>query len=154
MKKRECHGHGRSSDPTYSKYQAMKGRCYNPANKSYARYGGRGIVVCERWRNSFAAFLEDMGPSPVGMSIERKDSNGNYEPDNCKWATKAEQSRNKGTNVRVEIDGMAFPTLKDASVHYGLAYGTVRVRTATYGWSVERALKTPIDRDKRPKVHR
>lgn len=84
----------------------MLQRCGNPNVKSYKDYGGRGITVCDRWKNSLRAFIDDMGlrPSPR-HSIERINHNGNYEPGNCKWATKAEQARNTRTNKYVEVDG-------------------------------------------------
>jgi len=93
------HGYGRRGErrtPEYGTWQGMLNRCRNPKCKSYSYYGGRGITVCDRWRESFQAFLEDMGskPSPT-HSIDRIDNEGNYEPGNCRWATKAEQNRNQ-----------------------------------------------------------
>ena len=91
----------------------MKSRCYNPKNRGYDRYGGRGIKVCDRWLNSFDNFMADIGcnrPS-IDYSIERVDNNGNYEPCNCRWATMEEQSNNTRRNVKVMKDEIQY-TLK------------------------------------------
>jgi hypothetical protein len=91
------HGHARvdSETPEYRSWYNMIQRCTNSRREDYPRYGGRGIKVCERWRDSFAAFLEDMGRRPAGTSIDRIDVNGNYEPGNCRWATPKEQRLNQ-----------------------------------------------------------
>lgn len=87
--------HGMKNTPTYTSWCAMKQRCTNSKRPSYNYYGGRGITYCERWKD-FNNFLADMGVRPEGTSLDRIDSNGNYEPDNCRWATYKVQARNSG----------------------------------------------------------
>ncbi len=92
--------HGMENIPENKVWKHMKERCYNPNNTSYKYYGGRGITVCGRWLHSFSTFYEDMGPRPTkNHQIDRKENDGNYEPDNCRWATHIEQARNKRNTV-------------------------------------------------------
>lgn len=96
-RKRPIHGHALAdaTSGTYRTWIGIKVRCYNPSFANFHHYGGRGITVCDRWRDSFAHFLADMGERPDGLSIDRIDVNGNYEPSNCRWATQSEQLRNR-----------------------------------------------------------
>jgi hypothetical protein len=95
--------HGMSRAPLYARYHAMLNRCYNPANKSYPWYGGKGITVCDRWRESFENFLADMGKTYLpGLSLERIDVKQGYSPENCKWIPRREQNWNTNKTVRLE----------------------------------------------------
>lgn len=85
------HGYVPSRHPLYVTWAAMKQRCHNPEARGYQWYGKKGIVVCQRWAHSFADFVRDMGPRPDATTLDRIDSDGNYEPDNCRWGTRAQQ---------------------------------------------------------------
>lgn len=143
--------HGASSGgkitAEYSAWIRMRDRCQNANSKSYSDYGGRGISVCNRWDRSFEAFLSDMGKRPSGKhSIERIDVNGDYEPKNCKWATRLEQARNKTSNVLVECDGRMVP-MSVAAERNGIPYKTVASRLSK-GWPPERAVSEAVDRNR------
>lgn len=104
---RDLKSHGMSYSPTYSSWKGAKQRCYNKNSKKYHIYGGKGIKVCDRWLNSFENFLEDMGERTIDQSLDRIDPNGNYEPSNCRWISKSENS-SRGTVNRNLIYGNPF----------------------------------------------
>lgn len=137
--------HNCSNTPEYETWSGMKERCTNPNNKSYHCYGGRGITVCERWLCSFENFLSDMGFKPSSEhSLDREDTNGNYEPGNCKWSTAYEQANNRRNNRIVYYNGKEY-TIAQLAKEYHIYYETLRGRLDR-GWSVERAVETPIGR--------
>jgi hypothetical protein len=87
--------HGMSYSPEYAIWSSMRDRCRNKQNAHYKYYGGRGISVCERWAENFEAFYQDMGPRPQSLTLDRINNDGNYEPGNCRWATRSQQSANR-----------------------------------------------------------
>jgi hypothetical protein len=128
--------------PEYRTWTQIKQRCHNPKNKDYDRYGGRGIVVCERWRHRFENFFADMGKRPSDEhSIDRIDNDGPYSPENCQWATGKQQARNRQTNRLIDFDGKTMTTA-DWAEHLGIERHIIENRIVK-GWSVERALTVP-----------
>lgn len=130
-----------SETPTNQAWKNARKRCRNPKNEGFARYGGRGITVCERW-DVFANFLTDMGECPKGMSLDRINNDGNYEPGNCRWATQSTQSRNRSNNRYLEHNGERR-VIADWAKAYGLATETLNGRLRR-GMTVHEALTTPL----------
>ena len=124
----------------YRIWCGMKSRCYAPCNANMGHYQKLGIQVCDRWRNSFQAFMEDMGECPEGCSIDRIDGNGDYEPDNCRWATNAEQVRNRSLTRWFTIDGETM-CLRDWADKLGIDYNVLHHRMAAGGHSFEDAIR-------------
>lgn len=127
----------------YRTWYSMIQRCCNFRDGAYKHYGGRGIRVCKRWRN-FHRFRLDMGPRPFGMTIERKNNNGDYTPKNCRWATNKEQQRNKRNNRRMTFGGRTM-TQAEWSEVTGINVVALNHRRRA-GWSVEEMLTIAVDK--------
>lgn len=100
--------HGLWLHPLYHVWRDMVGRCIRKSHHAYARYGGRGITVCDRWKNDPHSFIADMGPRPPGMTLERKDNSAGYFPYNCEWANRSTQNNNRRTNIVIEHEGLTL----------------------------------------------
>jgi hypothetical protein len=136
--------HGKTKTPAFRSWQMMRQRCNNPRDEHYKNYGARGIRVHPAWER-FEAFFADMGERPAGTTLDRKDSNGNYEPGNCRWATNLEQHQNRRDNVLVEHEGERLSVAALARrVGAVVKEATFRARLAK-GWSVERAATTAVN---------
>lgn len=129
--------HGMRNSPTYVSWKGMLQRCNNQNDPSYARYGGRGVTVCERW-SSFENFWADMGTRPTGETIDRINPHGNYDPENCKWSTPREQQNNRRINHMIDVDG-SKKTVTQVCRERGLNFNTVLSRLRR-GMPVELAL--------------
>ncbi len=119
--------HGLTGTVEFSTWTEIKTRCYNKKRPEYKNYGGRGIKVCERWLESFENFLLDMGPRPDGMSIDRKDNDGDYSPENCQWSTRTDQANNKRNNHKITIDGITKNRAEWAK-EYGISSSAILLR--------------------------
>ena len=132
--------HGLSNTKEHIAWTNMKQRCHNKNNKNYKNWGGRKIKVCDRWQNSFENFYKDMGKRPTGTSLDRIDGNGNYEPNNCRWATIKEQNNNTRRNHPLTFNGKTqniSQWANEIGIDYYILYSRI-----WRGWSVERALTT------------
>lgn len=126
--------------PEYSAWAHAKERCFNPKVRNYSSYGGRGITMCERWAKDFAAFSADMGPRPSPQhSLDRKDNDGDYEPDNCQWATRKHQNQNQRRIVPVIYQGREI-ILTDLARELGINYSSLRHFHRISGLSIEEAI--------------
>lgn len=129
--------HGMFGSKVYRVWQSAVQRCHNPRSQAFKNYGARGIKVCERW-HTFESFLADMGEPAPGLTLERKNNDGGYEPGNCRWATQREQARNRRSNVLYESeDGLMC--IRDLSESSGVPYNTLRARLLR-GVPISRAL--------------
>ena len=135
--------HGCSNTRTYKIWEGIKQRTCNSKRKEFKNYGGRGILICVRWKHSYAAFLEDMGECPANHSIERIDNQKGYSKNNCRWATKLEQNNNHRRNVLVEFRGET-KNLTQWAKEFGLPSKLVHSRYRDSKWPIEKVLTTPI----------
>lgn len=150
---RTTHGHTKGTKKSdrpsreYRSWNGLKDRCENPNSHKWDDYGGRGITVCDRWSNSFEAFFEDMGPKPVGCSLDRVDNSKGYCKENCRWASIKQQARNTRKNRLIEWDGRT-QCLSEWAEELGMKPYVLGLRFKA-GWSVERALTTPLQVSKK-----
>ena len=136
--------HDGSRKPEYSVWHSMKTRCYNPRSAIFMYYGGRGITVCDRWRESFPAFYADMGPRPsLNHSIDRPDNARGYEPDNCSWQTSQVQAQNRHTTRHLEAFGKT-QCVSEWAREYDVKPVTIFSRLRK-GLSMEEALTIPLN---------
>lgn len=149
LRRSQLKTHGKSKTSEYGIWQGMLSRCYRQSDKAFKHYGGRGITVCKRWRESFLDFLADMGPRPSPeLEVDRfPDNDGNYEPANCRWATRKQQCNNRRNNRIIEWQGRSM-SLAQWADERGLLQITLADRL-NRGWSLSRIMATPrINRDR------
>jgi hypothetical protein len=150
LQKERATTHGMSNSPEYQSWSTMIRRCTNPDDQAYSDYGRRGITICERWRNSFEAFYQDMGSRPnLYYTLDRRENDKGYYKDNCRWATKQEQANNTRNNVFYEYKGNQYsiqqliklPEAKES----GVTFKTLDARIRTGGWTIVKAICEPVD---------
>lgn len=137
--------HGFKHTRIYNVWAGIKARCYNPNNKSYKDYGGRGIIMCDEWKNGFINFKNWAISNGYNdnLTIDRINVNGDYEPSNCRWATKKEQCNNRTTNKFITYKN-EIHTLAEWSEIVGIKYKCLHKRIKYFNWSIEKAFNTPI----------
>ena len=134
----------RSYDSERARWRTMIARCTNAASLSFSIYGGRGITVCDRWRESFEAFREDVGPRPsAAHSLDRIDNDRGYEPGNVRWATRRDQARNRRDNHTLTLGGVTA-CITEWAERTSIPKNVLWVRITTLRWSTERALTEPV----------
>lgn len=139
-----CTTHNLSNSKLFKILDAMKGRCYNKNNKSYKYYGGRGIIICDEWKNNFKIFYDWAinNGYQEGLTIDRINVNGNYEPSNCRWITQKQQANNTRANVYITYNNQTH-TLMEWSEITGISYSALRHRLQRK-WTIEKTLTTPL----------
>lgn len=141
--------HGLSKHRLQGTWRSMKERCYNPNAENYARYGGRGIAVCDRWRNSFEAFvLDNEALALPGLTLDRRNNSQGYSPENCRWISRIGQANNRDNNMVLTCNGRS-QTCAQWAREIGMAEQVVRKRVQA-GWSDEEAILTPLRPRRRP----
>ena len=152
MSRPPVHGFAKK-EVLYDVWNGIKKRCFRKNNKDYHNYGGRGITVCDEWVSNYMTFRNwaiENGYSK-GLSIDRIDNNGNYEPSNCKWSTPKQQSINRRTNTILSFNGKN-QTMKEWAEEIGMCYHALSERISRGSWSIEKALTTPLRKNKNRKA--
>lgn len=137
LQKEKITKHGNCNTPSYYAWVGMLQRCTNKKSRAYGNYGGRGITVCDKWIN-FKGFYEDMGEKPEGLSLDRKNNNGNYCKDNCKWSTPKEQANNRRSNINITYKGKTQNITKWEK-ECGFKRGILHQRIMVYKWDIEKS---------------
>lgn len=146
--------HGQSHSKAWNSWMKAKDRCFNSKHIAFHKYGGAGISMCDRWKNSFESFYADMGDPPTSThSLDRIDNSKGYEPENCRWASKKQQSDNSSWPRLITFRGET-KNLSEWSKSLGMDINSVRTRIKILGWSVERALTEPPRKTKTTKLFR
>ncbi len=149
---RKYEKHGKTNTRAYWIWIGMMNRCYRKTTTHFDRYGGRGISVCERWKNSFQAFLDDMGEPPPKMTLERKENDKDYSKDNCRWASRWEQSLNRKNTVSLTFKGVTKP-LPVWAKETGLTRSCIYYRKYVVGLSDDECLSRPARNNHRTITH-